>query len=186
MKQKILYIATIVSMLTACNDNAEQSIVEAIENPVFFSADIHSKNTGRMVDNQWEQQDAIGVFMLEPNSNKVIRQTQNKRYVLDGKDLLFKPASREDQIFYPNKDNVVFVAYYPQQDMKEVPYYSIDLSNQEKESEIDLLYTDEPKIGNATMPKVGLQMNHRLSRIEVNLKAGENLSPALLEKARVR
>lgn len=79
-----------------------------------------------------------------------------------------------------NADKKVdFIAYYPQTDLT-VHIYKVDVSDQKVPADIDLLRSDNATGKDKSTNTVDLKFFHRLSRVEVELTAGEGVSDAEL------
>lgn len=87
----------------------------------------------------------------------------------------------EQTIYFPlNADEKVdFIAYYPQTDLTD-DIYKVDVSDQKAPADIDLLRSDNATGKDKSTNTVDLKFFHRLSRVEVELTAGEGVSDAEL------
>lgn len=177
-------------LLFSCNSNNED--IAPINDD--------SLSTIRMVDGNWEANDAIGVFFVKDGAN-----------LNDPTDILYENIKYEYDNSTPSppwqqsgykafKINSANVPYYPVDDSKiqaiaYYPYnsswssingiYNIDVSNQSKQQDIDLLYapitTGNYKKTNASNP-INLDFYHKLSRLILDIKAGEGVSEDDIKK----
>ena len=144
MKKQFINIAllSIVLLLNACqqeqfesNGNTSSSNVEVV-----FTSQIIS----RVVDDKWETNDGIGVFMLNHGGSlsdeSIVNNAINMKYVY-GEDAMFKAATEADRMFYPSKGAVDFIAYYPYRSVENY-VLEMDITRQQDQSAIDLLYSN--------------------------------------------
>lgn len=143
---------------------------------ISFSAKIADRTLSRVVDNQWETNDAIGVFMfaasdgpeLAPESAKTPLDS-NVKHIHAGSGN-FRTETPEEALFYPaNGSAVDFVAYYPFTNELDGNKYPIDLSNQNQLSKVDLLYSNNARAKANGVP--ALQFRHVLCRLNLTVTA---------------
>ena len=161
-------IALSVCFLPSCQE--EEQSVEMSDVEVRFSSQIQT----RAVNNQWEEGDEIGVFMHYANGPlsdaTLVDNVSNFKYLATSSGSL-DPATELDKMYYPMSSAVSFVAYYP---FDNVEGYSVnlDVSNQKKYSEIDLLYSNNQKSVQSTSSPLSLEFEHKLSKVSFLIKAG--------------
>ena len=129
----------------------------------------------------WSQNDCIGIYMVETGTQTVVDNAANRRYVTAAGDGRFSPASEEQTICFPldANDKVDFIAYCPQAALTGNTY-AVDVTDQSSPAAIDLLWSNNATALDKTVQTVDLKFYHRLSRIEVELKAGAGVSEAEL------
>lgn len=181
-------LMTIVSLsLNGCQTEElerESNHVTSSDMEVSFKSRILS----RVVNNRWEEKDNIGVFMLKANSSlsdeTVINNAINMKYTYHAQEQTFSPATENDRMYYPAKAAVDFIAYYP---YKAVSDYrlSMDITGQQNQSIIDLLYSNNLKNLQATERPQTLQFEHRFSRLIFNIRAGEGIKKEDLKSVNV-
>lgn len=165
--------AAVTLALAGCNQESNTPEKEYDSRiPVRVSSNIE---VSRAVDNAWEENDAIGIFML--NSDAVDTYS-NVEYITPETNGAFAPA---DQVIYLPVDGTArdFVAYYPYQSNMTDNNYSIDLTNQADQSAIDFMTSEKENGANSTVeginktsPEVNFRFHHRLSKLRLNIKTG--------------
>ena len=135
----------------------------------------------RATGDAWDLNDGIGIYMVETGTQTVVDNAANRRYVTAAGDGRFSPASEDQTIYFPLDANnkVDFIAYYPQ-DALTGNTYAVDVTDQSAPSAIDLLWSNNATAQDKTVQTVDLIFYHRLSRVEVELKAGAGVSEAEL------
>ena len=150
------------------NNNASSSSIE-----VALTCQILS----RVAENTWETNDNIGVFMFHTGTGlsdeTIINNAANMKYTYTEENK-FQPATDNDRMYYPAKEAVDFIAYYP---YKAVENYNvnIDLTGQQNPATIDLLYSNNLTNIQATNDPQKLTFKHQLSKLIFNIQAGENM-----------
>ena len=161
-------VALTVCFLSSCQEEEQREVMSGVE--VRFSSQIQT----RAVNNQWEEGDEIGVFMHYANGPlsdaTLVDNVSNFKYLATSSGNL-DPATELDKMYYPMSSAVSFVAYYP---FDNVEGYSVnlDVSNQKKYSEIDLLYSNNQKSVQSTSSPLSLEFEHKLSKVSFLIKAG--------------
>ena len=158
MKTNYLFIGMAVLMMAACSNDENETQVNDGRVAVSFAGGI---TLTRATTDAWEANDGIGIYMLEHGTKTVADGAANRKYVTTAGNGEFTPAGVEQTIYFPlNADEKVdFIAYYPQ---------------------IDLLRSDNATGKDKSTNTVDLKFFHRLSRVEVELTAGEGVSDAEL------
>ena len=135
----------------------------------------------------WKRQltegDPNGMFMLSGGSmlsDGTISGADNLKYTVSNTGTILPEDNT--QIYYPQSDNVDFIAYYPYGEKGSSDFqvtsqysYNISVSNQSNPTSIDMLYAKSTNIAKSNAP-VTLTFSHILSRITLNLKAGDGFS----------
>ncbi len=182
--RNITGISFLTALLCVCLTGCRQATytIEISEDqrfPVRFSGEIQT----RMVDNTWEMNDRIGVFMFKTGQTDVasaaIDNSDNRKYICSSVSggNVFGPYTENDALYYPQVGNVDFVAYYPYRAVEDYKL-KLDVSVQADPSSIDLLYSNNLKdIEKGATPQT-LQFTHRLSKTVFNITAGEGLTAA--------
>lgn len=170
MKMKSLVgIILSLSMLQSCqNDETNAIRNEVNRKEVTFSSIIDDAQSSRAYDTSWEKNDAIGVFMLAHGNQEVL--ATNVPYVTSRGDGYF--VSQNHPINYPDEGTVDFIAYYPyNQHSSEYTNYTVDLSDQNKQSAIDLMTAVNLTDRQWDSPQGNLQFKHLLAKLVLNLKS---------------
>jgi len=157
--------------LTACSneDNPAQEARVALQ--------VTSGIQTRAVDNRWNTGDAIGIYAFETGTTNVADGYANVRYTTstEGTQGTFAPAGTT--IYLPTDSTVRdFVAYYPQGTLTD-NVYAVDVTDQSNQSGIDLMAADTQKASRFS-PAVAFNFVHKLSKVEVTLRAGDGLTAA--------
>ena len=178
MKTNYLFIGMAVLMMTACNNDENETQVNDGRVAVSFAGGI---TLTRATTDAWEANDGIGIYMLEHGTKTVAHGAANRKYVTTAGNGEFTPAGVEQTIYFPlNADEKAdFIAYYPQTDLTD-DIYKVDVSDQKTPADIDLLRSDNATGKDKSTNTVDLKFFHRLSRVEVELTAGEGVSDAEL------
>lgn len=177
MKVKCFFSA-FVMLLFFVNCSEDNSIEHEVEKEVKVTATFKGiasdRNAStRVANNMWEDGDAIGLFMLSSGGTLDHNAlASNVKYVSNGTVLFTNPS--DNKTFYPfNSENVDFIAYYPYQESINNFMYEIDVSIQDKLSDIDLLYSNDIKSVNSSLDVVDFKLKHQLVKVVVNLDPGD-------------
>ena len=133
----------------------------------------------RAFDNQWEVGDQIGIFMLNSGQNTVADGYGNVPYLVasagaGGK--AFTPSSKV--IYFPtNGDKRDFIAYYPYSaDKVTEGVYSIDLTEQDPQKDIDFMLAGKVTDKSREDAYVSFQFAHKLVKIVMDIKPGDGVT----------
>lgn len=171
MKKNVLPLTLLAAlMLTACGNEDEQ-VQDVGRVPLQVTSGIQT----RAVNNQWEADDAIGIYAFEEGTTNVADNYVNVRYTTstEGTQGTFAP---DGTTIYLPTDNTTrdFVAYYPQTSLTD-DTYAVNVTNQGDQSAIDLMSADTKK-ASRFRPSVAFNFTHKLSKVEVTLLAGDGLT----------
>lgn len=178
MKTNYLFIGMAALMMAACSNDENEPQVNDGRVAVSFAGGI---TLTRATTDAWEANDGIGIYMLEHGTKTVADGASNRKYVTTAGDGKFTPAGAEQTIYFPLSadEKVDFIAYCPQTDLTG-DVYKVDVSDQKNPANIDLLRSDNAVGKDKSTNTVDLEFFHRLSRVEVELTAGEGVSDAEL------
>ena len=186
------WIALIALIASSCAwDRIERpESNETNKDEVRFSSNIITQSLGlRMSGNEWEENDEIGVYMLDENTTDVVEEKANVTFVAQADGAMGTFKAKDLKIYYPdNGAKVRFMSYYPYQSSVANGVYLVDVSNQASQSDIDLLYSFEKDAfysKGTTSKTVSLSFNHCLTKLKVNVKSGEGLTEEDLEDLQV-
>lgn len=134
----------------------------------------------RAFDGQWEEDDRIGIFMLNNGQNTVADGYDNVPYRVTsagegGK--AFSPSS--EVIYFPtNGDKRDFIAYYPYSADKVTKdgVYSIDLTKQDPQKDIDFMLAGKVTDKSREDAYVSFQFAHKLVKIVMDIKPGDGVT----------
>ena len=190
----LLSVTAIIASGTfvSCNQNEIEKIPFEGRSEVSFSSNIIKvipPIKTRMAGNLWAVNDPIGIYMLEEESTAVVEDMRNIKYVSTntGEDGIFE--ADEVTIFFPDNGNKVrFMSYFPYTASITDDTYQVDVTDQTSQSAIDLLYSfneDAKYDKTSSEKKVILVFNHKLAKININIKAGEGLEKSDLDNIKV-
>ena len=176
-------VATTVSLMSCSKiENIDQFGEE--KNAVKFSSNIITMNPATRANGKtWNENDKIGVYMLESDTIVVVNAMSNVQYITEGGGSTGSFKAVSDTIYFPdNGKEVRFMSYYPYTDKvvsnENGDVYKVDVSDQNNQAAIDLLYsfrTDTVFEKTASKKVVPLVFNHMLTKLIVNIKAGKGL-----------
>ncbi|MDR1919238.1 MAG: fimbrillin family protein [Tannerellaceae bacterium] len=142
--------------------------------PVKFQAGIGVETrVSNPAGDHWDAQDTIGLYMIRSGStlaDSVIREnTRNKPYIVsrgaDTNTATFVTAG--DTAYYPNGEDVNFLAYYPYSTAKVSAdhKYLMDVSDQREPGRLDLLYSNDKAAYNSRNHDAHLPFAHLMTRV---------------------
>jgi len=191
VKKILLLTAIIVSGgFISCNKNIEDE-TSTYKREVKFSSNIVNivKPATRAAGQTWHTADSIGIYMFDSNVNDVVENRDNVKYIntIDGATGKFNPDS--EIIFFPDDgSDVVFMSYYPFNKDITDKIYPVNVAVQTSLPAIDLLYSfdKDKQFNKATENKlVTLVFDHQLTKININVKPGEELPEDYLDNLTV-
>lgn len=146
----------------------------------------------RAYDDQWEANDAIGIFALMPNTTEVATdetsgtEQRNRKYTTGESALgTFSPIDETETIYLPVDGSTRdFIAYYPHKQDMTGSTYKIDLTTQKPQKNIDFMVnTQEQAEGRScttgiskTDPTVQFRFEHKLSKVRLNIETGNGFA----------
>lgn len=171
--------ATALLAVAGCSNETEKPSFENGygTDPVQFNTNINPMM--RATDDKWASNDEIGVFVMNAGTtlDKATALAYNKNYVTKDGNGKFEAKNTDNQIIFPESDQAVDVsAYYPfTSNLLEGNIYSVDVSNQQDQSMIDLLYANNLRGVKASTGRedIKLSFKHMLSKIVFNVKSEE-------------
>lgn len=144
---------------------------------IHLRGQIKEASPTRATNSSWENNDAIGVFMVQ--SGKSIEEgviQHNVKYVTTGSST-FNPANNEEEVTFPfDQSKVDFISYYPYKEEINGDTYPISLENQSIQSNIDLLYSNNAKDHDSENTDVDMQFVHQLSKIILKISTDKNVN----------
>ena len=183
--KKYLLLTTITTIaviaFAACNQHENEITPANSRKEVKFSSNIAQVDnlSTRATDITWAGNDSIGIYMFEESVTNVVEEKGNIKYITaaGGTTGLFSPD--DVTIFFPdNGDKVRFMSYYPYTADITNYVYKVDVSDQSEQPAIDLLYsfnTDAKYDKTTPGKKVPLSFDHKLTKININIKPGNGL-----------
>lgn len=184
-KNKFAVLALILPMLAACSDNNDDP-TPTDRTPLSISAGINT----RASESTWNQGDAIGVYTLNTGTATVYNNQANFKYTnttADGATASFVPADAANTAYYPTDGSKVDVlAYYPHAAGNTgTGTLSVNVSNQTNLAAIDFMTADRVTGKSQDDPSVAFAFVHRLTKLNITLKADESLGNINLADAKV-
>ena len=164
MKKKTCFVMLAALMMAGCSNEVEEQVMDSRRVPLQINGDINMLMT-RAADDHWDDNDAIGVYMVNAE-NSIVGDVSNYRYtvVKGGQNGTFIPADVNNTAYFPEDGTAVnVVAYYPQGDVVDNKL-SLNLANQDVQPKIDLMAakaTDASK----SYPNINLEFKHRLTKL---------------------
>lgn len=185
MNVKMIGMAALALALAACgNDDAPQNNRVELNVTSNITVNNQVQETGtRAVDNEWEGDDAIGIFAvaLEGQDNYA-----NMKYITTADNLgAFASETEANTIYLPTNENVGrdFVAYYPYSSMMSGSEYAINLTDQTKQNSIDFMVSDrangdDSKVTGITKadPTAKFRFHHKLAKLRLNFVTGNGFT----------
>lgn len=134
----------------------------------------------RAADNWWTAGDAIGIYML---NGEAVDTYANSKYITEagGTSGEFLAADAAEAIFLPTDGTERdFVAYYPYSGSltADDSAYAINLSDQSSQEAIDLMAADVVGGKSRTDSEVSFVFAHKLAKIEVAVRPGDDVVAA--------
>ncbi|MDR1881111.1 MAG: fimbrillin family protein [Tannerellaceae bacterium] len=177
-------LAAAALLLTGCMlDETTIYEGETGDVPVQFNAGIGIETRVNQAGDQWEATDTIGVYMIKAGTvlgDSAIRENaKNKPYIISSgagtNTATFVTAS--DTTYYPNGEDVNFIAYYPYSPQGAVVSsdykYTIDIGDQSNPPRLDLLYSNDKAVYNSKNHNASLPFEHLMTRVVFDaLRAG--------------
>lgn len=173
MKKKTCFVMLAALMLAGCSNEVEEQVMDSKRVPLQINGDINMLMT-RAADDHWDDNDAIGVYMVNAE-NGIVGDVSNYRYtvVKGGQNGTFIPADENNTAYFPESvDAVNVVAYYPQGEVVDNKL-SLDLANQDNQPKIDLM-SAKAENASKSSPTVNLGFKHRLTKLFFKIEGDVN------------
>ena len=190
MKKIFISLLAVVGMMTSCSDEMSQSSGLNDDMPIHISAEYPVKGVStRATDNGFVQDDAIGLFVVDYNSDGTPGELVMKGNRADNVKFEFNGASwsANYQLYWANKSTPAdFYGYYPfnsaMQSATEYPFAvytnqdgtTADKANYEQS---DFLWAKAEKV-QPTTDAVQLTYKHLMAGITIQLQMGTGFDAA--------
>ena len=174
MKKNTCFVMLAALMLAGCSNEVEEQVMDSKRVPLQINGDINMLMT-RAADDHWDDNDAIGVYMVNAENGIVVDNVSNYRYtvVKGGQNSTFIPADENNTAYFPEDGTAVnVVAYYPQGNVVENKL-SLDLANQGEQPKIDLMSANAENASKSS-PTVNLEFKHRLTKLFFKIEGDVN------------
>ena len=172
---KLFALALLAGAMVSCSTEDTAPSVQNDKVAVQFTGGI-SVNT-RAAGVAWADGDRIGIFMTEAGktlSADVIKEgVDNVCYQSNG-SIAFSPVSGGKTVFFPIDGDVDFYSYYPQTTVNDYKV-ALNMADQKSQEAIDFMYAKTTGC-NKAKPQVDLKFNHMLSKLVLNVQAGNGLT----------
>ncbi len=176
-----LFLAVTGTMVIACNEVDEASSINSQKTLGTISSGSDRFATRVNLDSEWEDGDAIGVYMLDTNNKNILNQAVNVKYEADASGINTAFTASPGIAIYDEPAN--FIAYYPHSaDANNMDVtaalYKVDLSNQSAGiSTHDLMWAKATEKATDDLLANGLSLTfrHQLALLRVNIK-NENVT----------
>ena len=169
--KKIILLIGIILAFSSCQQPTEESLNSSSEQPIQFITSIQTRASVET----WQEGDTIGVFqILSSESDLSSAFRKNVPHIKSESNASF--VGVQSPLYYPKDDSSPydFVAYYPYQaKLLESSIFPIHLP-ENANRKADLLYA---KVTSQTKDNVHvpLKFKHRLSYLQVNVEAGNEV-----------
>ena len=181
---KFFALALLAGAMVSCNTEDTASTTPNGKVAVQFTGGI-SVNT-RASGLAWADGDMIGIFMTGANqtlsADAIKEGVDNVCYQTSG-SIAFSPISGGKTIYYPIDGDVDFYSYYPHTTVSDYKV-ALNVADQTNQEAIDFMYAKTTGCNKAT-PQVDLRFSHMLSRLILNVQAGNGLTQDDLNKLKV-
>ena len=181
---KLFALALLAGAMVSCSTEDTAPSTQNDKVAVQFTGGI-SVNT-RAAGLAWADGDMIGIFMTgtkQPLSADAIKEgVDNVCYQSNG-SIAFSPVSGGKTIFFPIDGDVDFYSYYPQTTVNDYKV-ALNMADQKSQEAIDFMYAKTTGC-NKAKPQVDLKFNHKLSKLVLNVQAGNGLTEDDLNKLKV-
>lgn len=183
MKIKWILLAFLgITLFTLSSCNKEEEYHADKPQPVRFTSSVAGEEVSstRAIGSSWSVNDAIGIYMKktgsELNAVNILNDASNIQYITPAGNQNFSPANGTPGIFFPNSENVDFIAYYPYQTQIDDYIYKVDISNQESLEKIDLLYSSNAVNQGKTSDRINMSFSHQLAKLQFNVTTNNMVS----------
>ena len=177
-KKTFSAVALATLLLTACQNDEETT-----QTDTRVALQVTSGIQTRAFDNQWEKNDAIGIFGFT-QGDAPTQAYSNVKYVTAGGNGRFTPDGTT--IYLPTDGSSLdFVAYYPHTTDLENGIYTVDVENQSDQSTIDLMAAGKQRADRVNA-KVNFNFKHKLSKIVFNFADGDGMDESELAGMKVQ
>lgn len=174
MKRNKYLVLLAALALTACGNEEEST--QGADGRVALQ--VTSGIQTRACDNQWEAGDRIGIYAFGTGGTTVYDGYANIPYITqtNGTSGSFSPVTDGTVIYLPTDNaKLDFVAYYPYTATLTGNVYTVDVSDQTSQKDIDLMAADTQTADRKT-PTVTFNFIHKLCKVEVTLKPGSGMT----------
>lgn len=147
--------------------NTDERVAIRVSSNIDVTDGVKKTNT-RAMDNKWEADDQIGIFML----NGTTPEKSNIAYYKTTSGSAFSPV--DETIYLPVEKPLErdFVAYYPHTATLNDNAYVINLADQTNQAAIDFMTSAKVTGITKNNPDVNFIFHHRLAKLRLNIETG--------------
>ena len=178
-KQTFICVLLAAVLLPGCSEDGENT-PQPTDGRVALEATSGIRMSTRAYDNTWEAGDAIGIYMLDDDATD---GNGNHKYTTAETAKTGSFTAAEGQtLYFPVNDSEKrdFAAYYPYREtLEEGNVYTVDVSCQTPQKDIDLMGAAKVEGKDKNDPKVAFVFTHKLVKLAITIKAdGTSLTDA--------
>lgn len=170
------FVTTALAIMTLAgcgNGNYEPEVVGRKDSPD-FTATI-GNGQSRASGQSWEPGDKIGISGCDRS---------NVCYITNDGDGNFTANTPGEEIIFQNDDEVTFITYYPWNELSgESVTLTADTRQQISQKDFDFLRAQAK--GKKSAPVVSFNFTHRMSKLQLTLQPGEDMSYDEVKNARI-
>lgn len=171
MKKQAFICALLATvLLPGCSEDGENT-PQPTDGRVALEATSGIRMNTRAYDKTWETGDAIGIYMLNGDATD---GDGNRKYTTaqTAENSSFTAAEGQTIYFPVDGARRDFVAYYPYREtLTEGNVYTVDVSHQTPQKDIDLMGTAKVTDKDKNNPKVAFVFIHKLVKLDITIKA---------------
>lgn len=176
MKQQFFTLLAAAGLmgLTACTDPDAHSTWDNGGTEVTFTASIEQP-AGATSEETWTDGERIGVFMMPYGQGLASALERNLAYDSDASGKMTPVAGSKALTIPADRDSVAFVAYAPYRSDARLGTVAVDVTDQSRGRDIDLLYSDNLHNHPATQSTAALSFRHCLTKLVVDITADASI-----------
>ena len=177
MKQQLFTLLAAASLmgLAACTDPDAHSSWDNGGTKVTFTAAIEQPD-GAASQETWTDGERIGIFMMPYGKGLAAATERNLPYYSDARGNLTPEPGNEGLTIPAGQDSVAFVAYAPYRSDARLGTVAVDVTDQSRGRDIDLLYSDNLRNHPASVSTAALSFRHCLTKLVVNIATDASIS----------
>ena len=186
LRSLTLAFAGVLALVSCSNDDNGENNPRAIRFTGGIGIQSEIIPQGRASGATWNNDDAIGIFMVDHGQTGIAESAANRKFTTDGSGSFTPVAGNE--IYFPMDASrkVDFIAYYPHQaDVTLDSEIEISTADQSVPSSFDLLWAkaDNSDAGydKENPDAIPLTFDHKLAKITMNCKADVSVGGTSLE-----
>lgn len=169
MNTKSILFSLLAIALAACS-NDEDAAIGTGNGRALFSASIEGLNTTRAYDQEWEQEDRIGISGKTGDTSYT-----NVAYKTVAGDGNFTIATDGTEIYYQDDNTVDFTAYYPWNSLQTgVTAITADTRGQSRQKSFDFLFATGT--GSKAAPDVAFPFSHKMAKVVLTIRKGTGVN----------